>query len=168
MPLTGGTRGSSKTVLTDKLKRRLVVGVVAVVTIFVSSQFVASTNSLAQKTKRAVSRAEQTQLTSSDCSYLKSPEEFRGAQARHRELVSRTTEAFSTDAMEAGLNLVQASDLPRKNFIDDILFDRMQRDGVLSAPLCTDEEFLRRVYLDLTGRIPWPEDVTNFVQDRDP
>jgi hypothetical protein len=168
MPLTGGTRGSSKTVLTDKLKRRLVVGVVAVVTIFVSSQFVASTNSLAQKTKRAVSRAEQTQLTSSDCSYLKSPEEFRGAQARHRELVSRTTEAFSTDAMEAGLNLVQASDLPRKNFIDDILFDRMQRDGVLSAPLCTDEEFLRRVYLDLTGRIPSPEDVTNFVQDRDP
>jgi hypothetical protein len=166
--MTGGTHVSSKTGSTDKFKRRLVVGIVAVGTIFAFDQLGLSTNSLAQKARRAVSRTEQTQGASNDCSFLKAPEDFRGAQARHRELVSRTTDAFSVESMEAGLKLVQASDIPRKNFIDNILFDRMQRDGVASAPLCTDAEFLRRVYLDLTGRIPSPDDVTTFVQDHDP
>lgn len=168
MPMTGGTRASSRSGLTDKFKRRLFIGIVAVGAIFVLDQLGLSPSSLAQKAKRAVSRTEQTQITSNDCSYLKAPENFRGAQARHREMVSRTTEAFGPDSLEAGMSLVQASALPRKNFIDDILFDRLERDGVASAPLCTDEEFLRRVYLDLTGRIPSPDDVTKFVEDQDP
>src|SRR5262249_17385473 len=81
---------------------------------------------------------------------------------------SRTTEALSGNSAQDGLSLVQATDLQRKNFIDDILFGRMERDGIASAPLCTDEEFLRRVSLDLTGRIPSPDDVTSFLQDQNP
>src|SRR4051812_10373189 len=49
--------------------------------------------------------------------------------------------------------------IPRANFIDTILFDRMSADGVTPAPLTTDAEFIRRVYVDLTGRIPQPERV---------
>jgi len=44
----------------------------------------------------------------------------------------------------------------------------MERDGIASAPLCTDQEFLRRISLDLTGRIPSPEEVTAFIQDQSP
>jgi len=43
---------------------------------------------------------------------------------------------------------------PSSNFIDDLVFAKLRRDGVDAADLTTDSEFVRRVYLDLTGRIP--------------
>ena len=36
------------------------------------------------------------------------------------------------------------------------------------APLCTDAEFLRRAYLDLTGKIPTAEEATVFLEDTRP
>lgn len=39
---------------------------------------------------------------------------------------------------------------------------------VLPAPAADDAEFLRRVYLDITGRIPTPHDVHEFLADTDP
>ena len=63
---------------------------------------------------------------------------------------------------------VSPSAIPRKNFIDDYIFDKMERDGITPAPLASDTEFLRRVYLDLTGRLPQPEDVRKFLADSDP
>ncbi len=36
------------------------------------------------------------------------------------------------------------------------------------ASLCSDTEFLRRVSLDLTGRLPEPEKIREFVKDPDP
>src|SRR5581483_1533759 len=44
-------------------------------------------------------------------------------------------------------------------------FWRMSADGVAPAPLTTDAEFIRRVCLDLTGRIPQPEKVVSFLND---
>lgn len=52
-----------------------------------------------------------------------------------------------------------------KNFIDDFIFDKMARNNVSSAGLSTDAEFVRRVYLDATGRIPSATAVTSFVGD---
>ena len=43
---------------------------------------------------------------------------------------------------------------PAKNIIDVGIFKRMSTNGVDAAPLTSDPEFLRRIYLDLTGRIP--------------
>jgi hypothetical protein len=103
-----------------------------------------------------------------DCSYLKDPESFRDAQARHRIAVWRATEAVSASGERAEGSLVSAQEIPRRNFIDTILFDRMVRDNVASAPLCSDAEFIRRVYLDLTGRIPSATDVTRFLNDPSP
>jgi len=53
--------------------------------------------------------------------------------------------------------------IPRANFIDQLLFDKMSADSIQPAPPTTDSEFLRRVYVDLTGRIPEPEKVTAFL-----
>ena len=48
----------------------------------------------------------------------------------------------------------RANETPRRNFIDNFIFDKMRADGVSPAPLSSDSEFLRRVSLDLTGRLP--------------
>src|SRR6185369_488750 len=51
------------------------------------------------------------------------------------------------------------------NFIDQLMSKRMAADGVQPAPRASDPEFLRRIYLDLTGRIPTPEQADRFLQD---
>src|SRR5262249_18354659 len=56
----------------------------------------------------------------------------------------------------------------RKNYIDEEIFGKMERDGVPHARLAGDPEFLRRVYLDLTGRIPESAAVRRFLADPDP
>src|SRR5262245_57085979 len=50
--------------------------------------------------------------------------------------------------------------------IDARVETRLQADGVEAAPVAGDVEFLRRVYLDLTGRIPRPADVHAFLADK--
>lgn len=52
--------------------------------------------------------------------------------------------------------------------IDRYLFSAMQAAGVTPAPATTDFEFIRRVTLDLTGRIPAPDRVISFVNDTSP
>ncbi|HEY2932702.1 MAG TPA: DUF1553 domain-containing protein [Acidobacteriota bacterium] len=59
-------------------------------------------------------------------------------------------------------------DVAAANFIDDHIFGKMLADGIEPAPLTTDSEFLRRVSMDLTGRIPAPEAVEAFVRDANP
>jgi hypothetical protein len=58
--------------------------------------------------------------------------------------------------------------VPRRNFVDEFIFGKMEKEGIPNAPLSSDYEFLRRVTLDLTGRIPAPEDVRAFTADTDP
>jgi hypothetical protein len=52
--------------------------------------------------------------------------------------------------------------------IDRLIARELQSSKITPAPLTTDEQFLRRVTLDLTGQLPVPADVTEFVADRDP
>ena len=52
--------------------------------------------------------------------------------------------------------------------IDSYIYADFQKNGITPAPMTTDWEFIRRVTLDLTGRIPTPADVLNFVAGTDP
>ncbi len=54
------------------------------------------------------------------------------------------------------------------NLIDQHVFSLLARNRIEPAPLSTDEEYCRRVYLDLTGRQPTPEQLKNFLADRSP
>jgi hypothetical protein len=55
-----------------------------------------------------------------------------------------------------------------RNFIDDHVFAKLRMLRIVPAPLSRDEEFMRRVCLDLTGTLPPPERVRAFVADKDP
>jgi len=59
-------------------------------------------------------------------------------------------------------------EVKRKNYIDDFIFGKMDRDHIPHAGLASDREFLRRVSLDLTGRIPTPEKIRDFLKDEKP
>jgi hypothetical protein len=70
-----------------------------------------------------------------------------------------------------GIITPAAADYPKvqgRNFIDDQVFAKLRKLRIVPAPLSRDDEFLRRVCLDLTGTLPPPERVRVFVADRDP
>jgi hypothetical protein len=52
--------------------------------------------------------------------------------------------------------------------IDQLVGQEVARAKVKPAPLTTDDQFLRRVRLDLTGSLPMPADVKDFLADRRP
>ena len=55
---------------------------------------------------------------------------------------------------------------PVNNYIDDLVYKKLRRVKALPSPLCTDEEFVRRVFLDLTGLPPTVEQYRSFVDDQ--
>src|SRR6516162_4885605 len=59
-------------------------------------------------------------------------------------------------------------DQPAYNYIDELVYEKLKSIKVLPSDLCTDEEFVRRVTLDLTGLPPEPEDVKKFAADTRP
>ena len=57
---------------------------------------------------------------------------------------------------------------PEKNFIDHHVFANLQRLGIPPSALCDDSTFLRRVNLDLAGRLPTAEETQAFLASREP
>ncbi|MEY4186449.1 MAG: hypothetical protein RIT02_1483 [Planctomycetota bacterium] len=54
------------------------------------------------------------------------------------------------------------------NEIDRLVFARWKNLHLLPSELCSDEVFLRRAAIDLTGRLPQPEELRAFVADTSP
>jgi hypothetical protein len=107
-----------------------------------------------------------TRVTSAeDCLFLNDPHSF--IEDRETGYAVRSNAMRRSDRWRVSVNAVSAlpAPIPRQNFIDDEIFTRMAAANIQSAPLAGDEEFLRRVTLDLTGRIPSAMDVTDFLQD---
>ncbi|HYM09200.1 MAG TPA: DUF1549 and DUF1553 domain-containing protein [Bryobacterales bacterium] len=58
--------------------------------------------------------------------------------------------------------------VPRNNFIDELVFSKLERLNIIPSPLSSDEEFLRRVYLDTIGELPTLEETREFLASTDP
>ncbi len=55
----------------------------------------------------------------------------------------------------------------RAAFIDQLLESAWKKAGVTPTRLATDEEYLRRAYLDLLGRIPGVQEARAFLQTKE-
>lgn len=57
---------------------------------------------------------------------------------------------------------------PRVNFIDEHVFRKLEKFQIIPSDISGDATFLRRVCLDLTGTLPPPERVREFLASKDP
>ena len=56
---------------------------------------------------------------------------------------------------------------PAPTKLDELVLAKLKKLGVVQSELCTDAEFLRRVYLDLTGVIPSTDKARAFLDSTD-
>jgi hypothetical protein len=50
--------------------------------------------------------------------------------------------------------------------VDRLVNAALKKSNVAATALTTDEQFIRRVTLDLTGRLPDPKEITDFINDK--
>lgn len=99
------------------------------------------------------------------CSYLLAPASFAFSV---EEQQSQLSELTTSVAQYINPVIIRSSPLlpaPRYNFIDEHIFGRIEAAGIELAPMSSHTEFLRRVMLDLTGRIPSADQVVDFTED---
>ncbi len=54
---------------------------------------------------------------------------------------------------------------PEQSVVDRFTTKKWKELGLVPSELCTDEQFIRRVYVDITGTLPTPKQVLEFVGD---
>ena len=82
-------------------------------------------------------------------------------------ILTRYEGAYSTNGIivmgdRSGYKWVKT---PQYNYIDTHVHNKLKRMKILPSDLCTDEEFVRRIYFDLTGLPPTPEQTRSFLAD---
>lgn len=65
----------------------------------------------------------------------------------------------------AGLKFAEE---PLSDPIDRMIVDKLKRLNIVPSEPCDDAALLRRVYLDVTGQLPTPDDVRKFLADPAP
>ncbi len=50
--------------------------------------------------------------------------------------------------------------------VDELVLTKLKKVGLVPSAQCTDEEFLRRVRLDITGTLPTPTEIEAFLADK--
>jgi hypothetical protein len=88
--------------------------------------------------------------------------------AAHKEVLRAWIAAGAKSARHEGpLNVPDKARTPAElaKFIDQQIDARLKIAGVTASPQASDGEFLRRVYLDVTGRIPTYAEATAYLDD---
>jgi hypothetical protein len=113
--------------------------------------------------------ARERSISIQDCTFAADPDRVLAAHGRARnEVFERAKKLSAAEFRPAeAVSLVPASSIPRRSFIDDEIFGKLAAANVPSAALTTDTEFVRRIYLDLTGRLPALADVRRFLESTD-
>ena len=88
-------------------------------------------------------------------------------QAAHKAAKAASDLSEQVASVRPGAGTI-ADPIENRNFIDEHIFGRIAEDNIPHSPLADDREFLRRAYLDATGRIPEVGDLLAFLEDSDP
>ena len=130
-----------------------------------------------QVRQRPVVDAQPLPVEHADCTFFQGePERFmdRTVAVRlrlgHSFRLSDTTEQVSRlmTYLPPGSQTFSFAQSQQTGSIDSYISAAWKANQITPAPLTTDWEFIRRVTLDLTGRIPAPQTVLAFVADTTP
>jgi hypothetical protein len=59
------------------------------------------------------------------------------------------------------------SNPPASNYVDTHTFAKLKMLNIQPSEVCSDQEFIRRAYLDVCGILPGPDEVTKFLTSKD-
>jgi hypothetical protein len=116
----------------------------------------------------------QMPVSDSHCTYFGGPGQgsysltsANGAPQDHARRIAAVTRivAEALPPLPGGGRTGGSVNLSNAGIVDQYIFSALQSAGAQPADRTTDWEFIRRVTLDLTGRIPAPSDVLSFVAD---
>ncbi|MDD3585836.1 MAG: DUF1553 domain-containing protein [Thermoguttaceae bacterium] len=93
------------------------------------------------------------------CLFYLAPNEIRTTQAAYAEPIAIPVSTFENKSDDSG------QDVKPWNQIDVLVLKQLEKKGLKPASVCSDSVFLRRVYLDLLGRIPQPFEINEFLKD---
>ena len=62
----------------------------------------------------------------------------------------------------------QWREIPAHNYIDELMYAKFKKLRIQPSDLCTDEEFLRRVTIDIIGLLPTSAEYDAFISSTDP
>src|SRR4051812_5956278 len=62
----------------------------------------------------------------------------------------------------------QFPQVPENNYVDTLVHKKLKDLRIAPSELCTDEAFVRRVYLDVAGLLPTPEEFDRFMKGTAP
>ncbi|HEX7378439.1 MAG TPA: DUF1549 and DUF1553 domain-containing protein [Pirellulales bacterium] len=109
-------------------------------------------------------------LTSNDNSAAITPDGLVTAANRGEAFVMARFETHTVGsqvlALPKDLQYTPPND-PPVNYIDELVNAKLQKLRILPSELCSDETFLRRVTIDITGLLPTEQEHAEFVADQD-
>lgn len=110
-------------------------------------------------------------LSSNDTSATISPEGVITAGVRGEAFVMARFATYTVGShfvvLPKGLQW-EEKPTPIRNYIDELVQAKLKQLRMDPAPRCSDEVFLRRVYIDLVGLLPTEEEYHQFMSSTDP
>lgn len=58
--------------------------------------------------------------------------------------------------------------LAENNYIDTLVNNKLHKLRILPSGVCSDQDYIRRLYVDVVGLLPTPQEVRTFVADANP
>jgi len=110
-------------------------------------------------------------LSNNDTSAKISPEGVVTAGERGEAFVMARFATFTVGAqmivVPKGLQFTFPK-VPENNYIDTLVNNKLKKLRITPSELCTDEVFLRRAYIDVTGVLPTVEEYQRFMDSKAP
>lgn len=110
-------------------------------------------------------------LSNNDNSAVVSQEGLVTADNRGEAFITARFETHTVGAhyivLPQGLEFTW-QEVPENNYIDELVHAKLKNLRIQPSELCSDEEFLRRVTLDIVGMLPTSEEYHDFIASDDP